>query len=172
MGSVCSSSPPSHFSLFQTVNLGSGLTVLFPHFHGSEPSNVFTCKMPGDLRLFWPEDGVARPPPRLDGSRGGRGHWSCSLFSEGGVSPLAVEQGLSREDVGSASALDSGEWLPPIQCSESPGAVRSRLTTYQLWGDEQVICPFCDSVSPSLKCGVDNSCLLGCRRGPILACSC
>lgn len=81
VGSVCSSSPPSHFSLFQTVNLGSGLTVLFPHFHGSEPSNVFTCKMPGDLRLFWPEDGVARPPPRLNGSRGGRGTGPapCSL---------------------------------------------------------------------------------------------
>lgn len=62
VGSVCSSSPPSHFSLFQTVNLGSGLTVLFPYFHGSEPSNVFTCKMPGDLRLFRPEDGVTRPP--------------------------------------------------------------------------------------------------------------
>lgn len=164
-----SSSSPSHFSLFQTVNLGSGLTVLFPYFHGSEPSNVFTCKMPGDLRLFRPEDGVARLPPACPA-------WLVAEAAEGtgpaSCSPRAVEQGLSREDVGSDSASDSGEWLPPIQCSESPGAVRSRRTTYQLWGDEQVICPFCDSVSPSLKCGVDNSCLLGCRLGPILACSC
>lgn len=126
VGSVCSSYSPSHFSLFQTVNLGSGLTVFFSHFHGSEPSNVFMCKMPGDLRLFRPEDWVARPPPRLprlprlDGSRSGRGHWSCSLFSEGGDSPLAVEQGLSREDVGSDSALDSGRVASPDSVQREP----------------------------------------------------
>lgn len=98
---------------------------------------------------------VTRPPPRLGPTwwqPRRQGHESCHPVLRGrGSRRLMVEQGLSWD-----SAFDLGPGASP------DSAAGPRLTTHQLWDDEQVICPFRDSVFPWVKFDDSSSSLLGC----------
>lgn len=54
---------PLHAVLVSDSHLGSGLTLLWSHSHGSEPPSVFICKMPGISGSASPRIGPPCPGP-------------------------------------------------------------------------------------------------------------